>query len=442
MLPMMSEGTQNGSGEGHAVDEPPRQRARLRRLTIQRFRNVRPTTLIFDDEWNVLLGKNGTGKTTLLELIAATLRGDLKALIALDPEVELQAELSFGPATLTWQVERGKTSDVPLAATAPQGLRLNRTERPDRASTVRVYGDGLFSYEMKGTQEGFDGHGGATFVTKADSEASFAFALVLGHRDASTEPVWENKPLQRAIAAASRAADVIRFDELLTVFRNIGPEGKLSIVRVFGIVRGPFCSEELAKAVDDESERASEQTEGGQISLGHEKLGFLKRFVELCGFEAGWLQLADLGRRRVGGMLVPEFGRPSFLFRRRNQEELREEHLSFGQKRLLSFLYYTTLADPIVADELVDGLHYDWIEACVNEVRGRQKFFASQNPLLVDHMGFKKAASVRSRFLRCTVEGDELIWSNLSEAEADDFFVAYRTGISAVSDVLRRKGLW
>jgi energy-coupling factor transporter ATP-binding protein EcfA2 len=319
MMVAMSEGTLNGSVEASAgsARQPPA--ARLRRLTIENFRNVRSTTLTFDDEWNVLLGKNGTGKTTLLELIAATLRGDLEALIALDPDVQLQAELSFGPATLTWLVERGKASEVPLAMAALQGVHFNRTERPERAFTVRVSGDGLLSYEKKGTKEGFDGQGGATFVTKADSEASFAFALVLGHRDSSGAPIWENKPLQRAIAAASRAADVIRFDELLTVFQNIGPEGKLSIMKTFGVVRGPFCSEELAKALE-EAERANEQIEGGQISLCHEKLEFLGRFVELCGFEAGWLQLADLGRRRIAGKLAPEFGRPSFLFRRHNKE--------------------------------------------------------------------------------------------------------------------------
>jgi hypothetical protein len=40
------------------------------------------------------------------------------------------------------------------------------------------------------------------------------------------------------------------------------------------------------------------------------------------------------------------------------------------------------------------------------------------------------------------VEGDEMVWTSLSDAEADDFFVAYRTGISGVSEVLRQKGLW
>lgn len=221
----------------------------------------------------------------------------------------------------------------------------------------------------------------------------------------------------------------------------MGPAGDLS-VRFRGYsINGTLCSEELSGAT-----KATLTSPGDRISLPQNQLRFLRSFVDLCGFEAAWMQ-CELLERQAGTTGKPEptlvYGRPSFLFRRKNKEELRENHLSFGQKRLLSFLYYTTLAGPIVADELVDGLHFDWIEACVEEVRGRQKFFASQNPLLVDHMpGFKTRERVKSRFLRCMVEGDEMVWTSLSDAEADDFFVAYRTGISGVSEVLRQKGLW
>jgi hypothetical protein len=109
---------------------------------------------------------------------------------------------------------------------------------------------------------------------------------------------------------------------------------------------------------------------------------------------------------------------------------------------LLSFLYYRTVSTVVVADELVDGLHFDWISACIEEASEVQKFFASQNPLLVDHMGFKTKASVVSRFIRCTLEDSEMIWANFSEREAENFFVAYKTGIGGVSEVLRQKGLW
>ena len=55
--------------------------ARLKRLKIVKFRDVRPgTELHFSDGWNVLVGHNATGKTTLLNLISMALRGDFSAL--------------------------------------------------------------------------------------------------------------------------------------------------------------------------------------------------------------------------------------------------------------------------------------------------------------------------------------------------------------------------
>jgi len=54
---------------------------KLKRLKIEKFRNVTPgTELVFNDGFNVLLGQNGTGKTTLLSLIAAALTSSFKEL--------------------------------------------------------------------------------------------------------------------------------------------------------------------------------------------------------------------------------------------------------------------------------------------------------------------------------------------------------------------------
>jgi hypothetical protein len=102
-----------------------------------------------------------------------------------------------------------------------------------------------------------------------------------------------------------------------------------------------------------------------------------------------------------------DFGDLRSVFRRRDASLISHERLSFGQKRLLAFLYYLE-ANPsvVVADELVDGLHHRWIEKCIEADRER------------------------------------MVWSNMTAYDAERFFEAYQVGIQHVSEILRTKGLW
>lgn len=415
-------GTASTDGGGIETSAP-----RLKRLKINKFRNVRPTELVFDDDWNVLLGRNGTGKTTLLELIAATIRGDVRAFE--DVDYDLEAEISLGPAQVKWTVKTEEPTG--LAGGVKMDLPTAIVRSPQRRFRAELSGENLRSYVVTGDEHRIDNFPRAKARSTTGAPAPFLLMIALGNSDVSLE----EPNFRRAVHAANLSGDVQRFDEILTFFQRITPNGELTLSSNF--LGQTLASDELVKAFRD-----SAQSKDERVLIEHQKLPFLRRFVDLCGFSSASLHLELLRRESAKKESVALFGRPSFLFRRRNGEELREQHLSFGQKRLLAFLYYLTISNPIVADELVDGLHFDWIKACVEDTRGRQKFFASQNPLLVDHMGFKTRDAVKSRFIRCSLEGDEMVWSNFSDAEADDFFVAYRTGIQAVSEVLRQKGLW
>jgi ABC-type molybdenum transport system ATPase subunit/photorepair protein PhrA len=78
------------------------------------------------------------------------------------------------------------------------------------------------------------------------------------------------------------------------------------------------------------------------------------------------------------------------------------KRLSYGQKRLLTFFYYLA-SNPrfVVADELVNGLHYHWIAASVEAIGERQAFLTSQNPLLFDYLPLTSPEEVRSSFVLC-----------------------------------------
>ena len=82
---------------------------KLKRLKIERYRDVEPCELRFSDRFNVLLGPNGAGKTTLLELISKVLRTNLAE--PGDP-FWLEVELEFEGSSLAGTVKTVTGPDV------------------------------------------------------------------------------------------------------------------------------------------------------------------------------------------------------------------------------------------------------------------------------------------------------------------------------------------
>lgn len=120
------------------------------------------------------------------------------------------------------------------------------------------------------------------------------------------------------------------------------------------------------------------------------------------------------------------------------------ENFSYGQKRLLGALHYFSVnTDIIVADELTNGLHHEWIDFLIKELGERQSFLTSQNPVLLDFLTFDSAADVSQRLIRCTMNDDgELHWCNIPSVEAEDFFITYSANMQQVGEIMRIQGLW
>ena len=101
---------ENGTAERPAADAP--KKPKLTRLKIESFRNVEPCELRFGDGFNVLLGLNAAGKTTLLELIAAALSFDFSKLEKEAFAVEYDLEFSTGSIEASVRSERLERSPI------------------------------------------------------------------------------------------------------------------------------------------------------------------------------------------------------------------------------------------------------------------------------------------------------------------------------------------
>jgi hypothetical protein len=86
---------------------------KLERLKIEKYRNVAPgTELVFNDGFNVLLGQNGTGKTTLLKLIAMVVASRFESLK--EVEFSLSYRLEHASARVDVTIENARNDSESL----------------------------------------------------------------------------------------------------------------------------------------------------------------------------------------------------------------------------------------------------------------------------------------------------------------------------------------
>lgn len=425
---------------------------KLKRLKINRYRNVEPCELRFSDRFNVLLGPNGAGKTTLLEMISNLLRTNLDD--GSEP-FSFEVELALSDASVTCKIERDEyikpvQSELPLEVHALSAgfsdVRLPKLElqlsRADLPKSIEVRWEYQIPLPHDGSASNRLIHGphGATGLLGS--------ATLVAARQAGGNAAGE---FQHAIRNASR------FDESLDMFRaitarqddvaNLRPklvsakfeEGSGKVVGIGGIVWWIL-----------ENVVARHLVEGAtDVAIGHERLHFLSEAVRLLGLKAATAKFELIGKQVQKGPLasVEMFSNLKFWLSRRDGSVFQDHQLSYGQKRLLTFLYYLD-ANPsfVIADELVNGLHHAWIEECVKAIGDRQAFLTSQNPLLLDYLSFDSVEQVKETFILCRTEPDgdrdKMIWRNMKDDEAEMFYSAYKVGIEHVGEILRNRGLW
>jgi AAA domain, putative AbiEii toxin, Type IV TA system len=173
----------------------------------------------------------------------------------------------------------------------------------------------------------------------------------------------------------------------------------------------------------------------------------LPKFPELASIKTMDMSFTVAGSSQEADGLWWSFGHADFLFSAAGGGVFNHTLLSYGQKRLLAFLYYLD-ANPrfVIADELVNGMHHDWIRACLDEIDDRQAFLTSQNPLLLDYLPLESVEQVQQTFIQCRADvvddTTQIVWSNLTGDDAEELFTDYQVGIQHLGELLRARGLW
>lgn len=391
----------------------------LRAFEIRSFRNVRPAKLECRPGLNVVLGKNAAGKTTLLDLLAKCLspfrtesedRRD-----ALDVR-DIAFVLENSDAKLERHVLQERVSFLEAAVgTSPSETFELRVGDLPPLLKVRAAG-GWLSIDGKG---------------QVRAERSPYASLVQHLR--STDPKTAELLLDFSEPNALRLDESLEYLNALLSFeatkRGGAVTSNLDIGQPSGLrelLRSPF-------RIDDSGFRAP--------------LEFASRAARTMGYDEVEAHF-DVESKTTSGGTETTVQNLRFIFKYLS-DTFAHTSLSYGEKRLLAFFALSDATKHImIVDELVNGLHHEWIKACLDEIGTRQAFLTSQNPLLLDYLEFESAEDVQRGFVLCERirSADkafaELIWRNPTQAEAAEFFAAYETGVQRVSDILISKGFW
>jgi len=411
---------------------------KLRRLKVDKFRSLaRGAELRFSDGINVLLGQNGTGKTTLLELISMVVRSDFSSLAKEEFAVEYELAVDEGES-LVVRVRNERQPAEPLPEPFTRGAR------DVYRSWVEVLG-GLDGRSLLVLDPALglirDGEPRlAATATPAGVEPSFLWRLIAG-----VPPFSKQFPYRLLEAVVAE-----RFDESLNLFRRITEEDALADLLVLspGMLRAefdakPLIPDDLVKGMSQDYQPSTRD-----YSFTHERFQFLARLKDMMEFSSAELGVRVTESHPVpGGVTFVHLGKVVFRFAWKNGGFIEHDRLSYGQKRLLAFFYYLACnTDIVIADELVNGLHHRWITASIEAIGQRQAFLTSQNPLLLDYIPFPSADAVGKSFVLCSSEPREdrpaWIWENMSQEDARELFSAYEVGVEHVSEILQSRGLW
>jgi hypothetical protein len=429
---------------------------KLTKLQIHKYRGVAPgTELSFSPTRNLVVGRNGTGRTTLLDLLSMVLCSDFSGLVR--EEFSLEYELTLLGMKIHVRARNEPRSSLSESAEAARaGGKLLPLHTPEVVTHLEPLLEATLRLAAPATQLVVRADGSGLFC-EVDGQPGYSRSM---HWSVLDRSVWtlifmvaqylgpEVKERLKELLRRTFLLAPSRFDEALGMFSHIGSityamEMQGDEVFPLGLMSLPTWMPAWLR------ERVERGPPPNAFEFSHQELegNFLAKFVALAGFAAGRLRVEVLEKRTYenGGRLG--FGRFGFHFTRRDGTELDQAQLGSGQKRLLSFLYYLDVnEDFAIADELASGLHPRWVEACLREIGGRQAFLTSENPLLFAHVPFGSVEELRTALLLCGAgiqEGRErLVWSHPTTEAATKLFEAHKAEGLPLGELLQAHGLW
>ena len=327
---------------------------KLKRLKIEQYRNVKPgTELRFDDGPNLILGQNASGKTTLLALLSAVCRSVFEGIA--DEEFALEYELHSEQFVVCAQVAHRRLASVDAGAVFGAGPRwdddyvLVIDDRVSHSQTTIV------SSPRPEAAEAVD-PSGRTITSSVDLMMNWSFigAVMIWHGGDWMAP---------GIEMLRTFSNTFRFDESLDCFLAMtGRSAALAGVAGPPPARAGFAGDHGAAGKSVVTDAFVPQSLVEALLREYRSTSPGRRSLDLRGTEHALFprltQVLDVQDVSIFPNLLESrltTGARSFLIDgftfeiiRADGTTIHHDRLSYGQKRLLSFLYYLE-CNPYVA---------------------------------------------------------------------------------------------
>lgn len=428
----------------------------LEKLEIKKYYLVsEPTTLYFNKDTNYLLGRNGTGKTTILEIIAAFFNLDFDSISSKKYETSLSAKFR-GTEDKNLEISIFYDDKPPEIAEYPVELLLVGMEPIsglNKTTVIKITKDQI-DVTINISESG-------TFLIINGKESSFKYKpsvfralLEIRRYTSKNKKNMDNIFLSSILQDISNNLSLSRYPEGLEYeefFFNkrhliLSVDNDIIIISNDAIINDKTFSiqkikDEISTLVEDfrNTDEYKEniilsrddslvlETISKFISVNNIRLNY---HVDDISLEDEFFNI-DLGSVKVSIVLE-------------NGSVISYDKLSYGEKRMFHIINYLHESSVFLLDEPMNGFHHDFIAKTLetSNSMGKQSFIANQNPILFDYIEVENSEDFSTKMVFCKLTDGKITWTNPIPEESEKFMDDLNNQFLPVNMILKKLELW